>query len=133
MSGWDAAGFGSSMVVGSISTHPPEMAAGGESSATAKWPAPEQEEQNYLEAAAAHEISGVDMLWIEMLKNWDHAERCAKAARTSGLPLFMGMSCRTDPATDSVVLWGTGEDAVPLTTEWFYKMTGMLGEILTTR
>ena len=34
--GWDAAGFGPAMVVGSLSTHPPEMPAGGESSKDAK-------------------------------------------------------------------------------------------------
>lgn len=130
LKGWDAAGFGPAIVVGSLSTHPPEMAAGGATSETAKWPSEDAELKNYQEAAQAHGISGVDMLWLEMMKDWEHAERCCKAARTSRLPIFLGISCRTDPETNEVVLFGNGTDSLPLTSEWFYKMTGMLGDSL---
>jgi len=125
--GWDAAGFGPALVVGSLSTHPPEMAAGGESSATAKWPAVEVEEANYMEASEAHSLSGVDMLWLEMMKDPEHAPRAVKAAATAGLPVFLGISARTDPATGQTVLWGSGENCIPLTVEWFKSLVDLLG------
>merc|ERR1719491_1639052 len=73
--GWDAAGFGPALVVGSLSTHPPEMPGGGASSAEANWPSPEMEEKRYFEAAQAHQLSGVDMLWLEMMKDEEHSVR----------------------------------------------------------
>jgi len=128
--GWDAAGFGPAMVVGSLSTHPPEMPVGGASSAEAKWPSPEKELENYVEAATAHALSGVDMLWLEMMKDTEHAPRCMQAAVAAGLPIFLGISCRTDPSTGQIVLWGTGENQIPLTVEWFTNLSDILGPSL---
>ena len=91
LQGWDAAGFGATLVVGSLSTHPPEMAAGGSSSATAVWPDPDDEAAAYMEAANGHRISGVDMIWLEMMKDEDHAPRAVKAAASSKLPVMMGI------------------------------------------
>ena len=70
----------------------------------------------------------MDMIWLEMMKDEDHAPRCVRAAAESKLPVCMGISARTDPDTGEIVLFGNGEDAIPLTKEWFYKLSGMLGE-----
>lgn len=125
--GWDTAGFGPALVVGSLSTHPPEMTAGGESSLDAKWPDAELEAKRYLEAARAHALSGVDMLFLEMMKDLDHAPRAVRAAAASGLPVFLGVSGRTDQATGELVLWGNGSDAIPVSKEWFQNLATILG------
>jgi len=127
MKGWDSAGFGPSMIVASMSTHPPEMAAGGESSCNAKWPSPEIEERNYFQAARAIRLSGVDMLFLEMMKDSDHAPRAVRAAVSTGLPVFIGFSMRTDKDTGQLVQWSLGNDSVPATPEWFHNLTRILG------
>jgi len=126
--GWDAAGFGPTLIAGSLSTHPPEMPAGGASSALAKWPPVEEEQANYNEAARAHMLSGVDMLFLEMMKDEEHAPRAVQAAATTGLPVFLGISARTDQASGKIVLWGTGDNAIPLTLEWFNGLKKLLGK-----
>jgi len=127
--GWDSSGFGPAMVVGSLSTHPPEMPPGMASSAEAKWPEAKVEEERYFEAAQAHALSGVDMLWLEMMKD-EHAFRAVRAAAASGLPVFLGISARTDPTSGRPVLWGNGADAEPLNAEWFRSLSDILGENL---
>jgi len=134
MKGWDAAGFGPAIVAGSLSAHPPEMPAGGSActaagvpSALAKWPPVEEEQANYNEAARAHMLSGVDMLFLELMKDEEHAPRVAQAAATTGLPVFLGMSARTDQASGKIVLLGDGVDAIPLTVEWFNGLRELLG------
>ena len=37
------------------------------------------------------------------------------------------ISARTDKETGELVLFGTGDDSIPMTKEWFYKLSGMLG------
>jgi len=115
------------MVVGSLSTHPPEMPPGGFTSAGARWPEPELEKQRYFEAARAHSLSGVDLLWLEMMKDSEHAPRAVEAAADSGLPVFLGISARIDQETGTPILWGNGVDAVPLNAEWFHNLAGILG------
>jgi len=126
-SGWDSAGFGPAMIVGSMSTHPPEMTEGGESSCDAKWPAPEVEQRNYFEAARAIRLSGVDMLFLEMMKDNEHAKRAVPAAASTGLPTFLGLSMRTDQETGQLVKFSTGVDCDPVTPEWFWDLAKILG------
>jgi len=128
--GWDPEGFGPALVVGSLSTHPPEMTEGGESSLDAKWPDEETEVARYMEAARAQELSGVDMLWLENMKDLHHAPRAVRAAASSGLPVVLGISARTDEATGELVMWGNGVDAVPFTTDWFNSLCHILGPSL---
>jgi methionine synthase I (cobalamin-dependent) len=110
-----------------MSTHPPDMPEGGASSEGARWPSAVVEEQNYFDAAKSHGISGVDMLWLEMMKDEEHAPRAVRAAASAGLPVFLGISARIDPTSNSVVLYGNGSDAVPLKKEWFHRLAGVLG------
>ena len=128
--GWDAAGFGQTITVGSLSTHPPEFPKGGADSAAANWPDPKDEADAYMEAAHAHAKSGVDMLFLEMMKDEDHAPRAVRAAAASGLPVFLGISTRTDEKTGDIVLFGSGNDSVKLTKEWFDSLKDLLGNNL---
>jgi len=70
--------------------------------------------EGYLEAAMAHGLSGVDMLWLEMMKDEEHAFRAIEASVSSGLPIVVGISARTDKETGSLVLWGDGENRIPM-------------------
>ena len=63
-------------------------------------------------------VQGVDMLWLEMMKDEEHAFRAIEASVSSGLPIVVGISARTDKETGSIVLWGTGENSIPLSTDW---------------
>jgi len=126
--GWDSAGFGPAMIVGSLSTHPPEFPGGGEASEQAKWPSPDVEERNYHEAARAIHLSGVDMLFLEMMKDTAHAPRAVRAAASTGLPIFLGVSMRTDKETGKLVKFSTGTDSDPVTVDWFRELSGILGD-----
>jgi len=96
----------------------------------AKWPDEETEIARYMEAARAQELSGVDMLWLENMKDLHHAPRAVRAAASSGLPVVLGISARTDEATGELVMWGNGVDAVPFTTDWFNNLCHILGPSL---
>merc|ERR1719195_2044541 len=85
---------------------------------------------NYHEAARAHALSGADMLFLEMMKDQDHAPRAVRAARASGLPVFLGVSTRTDPDTGDLILYGTGDDKQRLSAEWFHNLREILGSSL---
>jgi len=93
----------------------------------AKWPDEEAEIARYMEAARAQGQSGVDMLWLENMKDLHHAPRAVRAAASSGLPVVLGISGRTDPATGELVMWGNGVDAIPFTTDWFHHLADLLG------
>lgn len=60
----------------------------------------------------------MDMLWLEMMKDEEHAFRAIEAAVASGLPMCVGISARTDKETGAAVLWADGEASIPLSTEW---------------
>ena len=83
-------------VAGSLSTHPPAMPKGTHDSTLAIWPSPEEEQLNYIEAATSIAGSGVDFLFLEMMKDLEHAPRAIKAAGRCGLPIFLGISARLD-------------------------------------
>ena len=72
------------------------------------------------------------MLFLEMMKDEDHAPRAVRAAAASGLPVFLGISTRTDEKTGDIVhvLFGSGNDSVPLTKKWFDSLKDLLGDNL---
>jgi S-methylmethionine-dependent homocysteine/selenocysteine methylase len=70
------------------------------------------------------------MLWLEMMKDEEHAPRAVRAAAASGLPIFLGFSARTDRETGKPVLWGNGVNAIPLQPEWFHSLKSVLGDNL---
>lgn len=83
-----------------------------------------------MEAASAHSNSGVDLLFLEMMKDTNHAPLAVRAAAKSGLPVFLGISTRTDSKTGETLLFGTGDDSVPLSVKWFDELRNMLGDSL---
>lgn len=61
-------------------------------------PSPEQESANYREVAETLAEAGVDFLIMEMMLDLERAHRAVEAAVSTGLPVWVGMSCtrRTD-------------------------------------
>ena len=75
------------LVAGSLSCHPPAMPEGAEFD-QGTWPPPHEEEANLVRHAALLKEGGVDLIFMEMVWNYDHAVRAVEAATSVGLPVF---------------------------------------------
>ena len=74
-------------IAGSISNLPPGMDA-------ANYPDPEEELAGLGELAKILADSGVDLIALEMMQDTRHAARAMEAALETGLPVWLGVSCR---------------------------------------
>lgn len=85
-------------VAGSISTHPPRVSESDQRqhkcspTKLGEWPNADDEYANYLAQAEALRDAGADFIFMEMLKDNDHALRAIKAASTTRLPIFAGIT-----------------------------------------
>lgn len=77
-------------VAGSISAMPPRFDRGD-------YPEPEEEIQSYCEVAQVLAETGVDLIALEMMEETVHAPRAVRAALETGLPVWLGLSCRREP------------------------------------
>ena len=75
---------------GSISCLPPRFD-------VQAYPDERTERAAYLELAETLAAAGVDLLVLEMLQETRHAPLACEAARTVGLPFWLGVSCRLGP------------------------------------
>ena len=71
-------------------------------------PSRDQETANFLEMAEALASAGADFLIMEMMMDTDRARRCVEAAVSTGLPVWVGISC---VARDDDGLFGTDAPA----------------------
>ena len=83
-------------IAGSISNLPPGMKA-------ANYPPPDVELKGLRELAALLADCGVDVIALEMLQDTRHAVRAMEAALETGLPVWLGVSCRRRPAGEGLV------------------------------
>ena len=67
-------------------------------------PSRDQETANFIEMAEALASAGADFLIMEMMMDTDRARRCVEAAVSTGLPVWVGISC---VARDDDGLFGT--------------------------
>ena len=74
-------------VAGSLSPSPPRFD-------RQAYPPPEEELAVYRESAQLLADSGVDLIALEMLEDTAHAPRAMRAALETGLPVWLGVSCR---------------------------------------
>jgi len=74
-------------IAGSISCLPPRFD-------PRAYPDPRAEREAYRELAALLAEEGVDLLALEMLEDTEHAARACEAALETGLPIWLGVSCR---------------------------------------
>jgi S-methylmethionine-dependent homocysteine/selenocysteine methylase len=58
------------------------------------YPPARAESAAYRELAERLAAAGVDLIALEMLEDTEHAARACDAARTTGLPVWLGLSCR---------------------------------------
>jgi S-methylmethionine-dependent homocysteine/selenocysteine methylase len=60
----------------------------------AYYPGPDRELTDLQELANLLADSGVDLIALEMMEDSDHARRAMEAALETGLPVWLGVSCR---------------------------------------
>jgi len=89
-------------VAASLSCLPPSFGA-------AAWPEPDAESDAYAELAACFVDNGADLILLEMMQDAEHAPRACRAARASGLPFWIGLSCRLDRNGRLVALDSPGQ------------------------
>jgi S-methylmethionine-dependent homocysteine/selenocysteine methylase len=69
---------------------------------SAAYPAPAEERAAYAELAELFAAEGADLIVLEMLEDERHAAWACEAARASGLPFWLGVSCRLAPNGESL-------------------------------
>lgn len=74
-------------IAGSMSCLPPHFD-------SRAYPAARDESAAYRELAERLALEGVDLIALEMLEDSEHAARACEAARATGLPIWLGVSCR---------------------------------------
>ncbi len=67
-------------------------------------PAPDEESANYRELAETLAEAGVDLLIMEMMRDLERAPRAVEAAVSTGLPVWVGVSC-TQRSDGRLVGW----------------------------
>jgi homocysteine S-methyltransferase len=67
-------------------------------------PRPEKARENYREQAEVLAESGVDVIALEMMRDLEQTSHAAEAAVATGLPVWVGFSCKTTDG-GTVVLW----------------------------
>jgi methionine synthase I (cobalamin-dependent) len=72
-------------IAGSMSNLPPHFD-------VSEYPAAAQEQRDYEELATLLAAAGVDLLALEMLQDTEHAPRAMRAAKATGLPVWLGIS-----------------------------------------
>jgi homocysteine S-methyltransferase len=74
-------------IAGAISCLPPRFDPGA-------YPEPAKERAAYAELAEILAAEGADLIALEMLQDTEHAAWACAAARATGLPFWLGVSCR---------------------------------------
>lgn len=67
-------------------------------------PGPEGEAENYREWVEILAEAGCDLLILEMMQDLNHSTRLIEAAKTTGLPLWVGISASRGP-DDQMIGW----------------------------
>ena len=80
-------------VAGSLSNLPPNFNADD-------YPPPDVELAGLREQAAILADSGADLIALEMMQDTRHAARAMEAALETGLPVWLGVSCRRRPGAE---------------------------------
>ncbi len=83
-------------IAGSMSNLPPRFDPGA-------YPDPDAELADLREMAHLLADSGVDLIALEMMQDTHHAPRAMQAALEVGLPVWLGVSCRTVPGASGLV------------------------------
>ena len=82
-------------IAGAISHMHPHMV-GGDREDLARRPTEAQQAANYREMAETLAEAGVDLILLEMMSDPDRARHIVPAALATGLPVWVGFTCKTD-------------------------------------
>jgi homocysteine S-methyltransferase len=85
-------------IAGSLSCLPPSFD-------VRAYPNPAVEQAAYAELAQTLANEGVDLLVLEMLQDTEHAARACEAVAATGLPFWVGVSCRVARDGESLVTY----------------------------
>lgn len=77
-------------------------------------PSAEQESANFREMATTLAEGGVDFIVMEMMLELEHAPRAISAALSTGLPVWIGISCSQLP-DGGVIGWNAATERFPVT------------------
>jgi methionine synthase I (cobalamin-dependent) len=83
-------------IAGSMSCLPPAYD-------TRLYPDTQSARDSYVELAETLAALGVDLLVLEMMQDTEHAALALAAAQSTGLPVWLGVSCRLTEGTDDLV------------------------------
>eukprot|EP01134_Creolimax_fragrantissima_P006794 CFRG6794T1 len=108
----DAVGSRNIVVAGSMSTHPPALTNMARDTPLdfkvhnptkmGAWPTPQKELANYREQARTLVEGGVDLLFLEMIKDRLHGDLLVTAAVEAGIPVVVGLTLAITPYGDVV-------------------------------
>ncbi len=76
-------------------------------------PAPAAAKSNYREQADCLADAGVDLLLMEMMMGDEHSHYALEAAVATGLPVWVGFSCRMADDGDTVVMYYKRDGDIP--------------------
>lgn len=106
-----AAGSGRELTVAaSLSCFPPGFD-------TNAYPDPDIEFDAYRELCSLFREAGADLLLLEMMQDTEHAARACRAASQSGLPYWIGISCRFDQDRQQLVSFDRADQRLTVIVE----------------
>ena len=98
----DRLGAGDTVAVAGSMSHQVPLQAGTDYRDPAQLPSPELREAAFREMARTLSDSGVDLILLEMMSDPALANPAIAAARATGLPVWIGYSCRGNPRGEPV-------------------------------
>ena len=112
-------------VAGSISTMSPRLQ-------SELMPTAEQARASYREQAEILAEAGVDLLMLEMLRDREQAPYAIEAAGSTGLPVWVGFSCKLSDDRAEVLLLNEGNDSFGEALESLTAIGGSLVSVMHT-
>lgn len=76
-------------------------------------PSPEAARRSYAEQAALLAESGADLLLLEMMRDIEYSRLAAECAAATGLPVWIGFTCKRDEAGESSCAAARGKSRWP--------------------
>ena len=120
-------GAGDTVVVAGSMSHQVPVHAGTDYRDAEQLPSPERCEAAFREMASTLAESGVDLLLLEMMSDPALANPAIAAARGTGLPVWIGYSCRGNPRGEPVSFTRADLDAAAMLRSTHPEGAGAIG------
>ena len=123
----DRLGAGDTVAVAGSMSHQVPLHSGTDFRDPASLPSPELSEAAFREMARTLAESGVDLILLEMMSDPALANLAIAAARETGLPVWVGYSCRGNPRGEPVSFTIPGLDAAAMLRSTQVEGAGAIG------